>query len=111
MGKPVSVPKRDPSDERSEAGGTFENLGRKLDERPEVQAAQEALRHAQEQLERAKQQYHEIRAQAVEGMSKSEDRKVSDLVASALEMVRKHPGPGVLAAVALGWFAGRIFRR
>ncbi|HEY1603677.1 MAG TPA: hypothetical protein VGG64_29010 [Pirellulales bacterium] len=107
----MSVPNHDPSEGRSEAGGTFENLGRKLDERPEVQAAQEALRHAQEQLERAKQQYHEIRAQAVEGMSKPEDRKVSDLVATALEMVRKHPGPGVLAAVALGWFAGRIFRR
>ncbi len=91
--------------------GTFESLGRKIDQRPEVQAAEQALRKAQEQLDRARQQYESVREQANEGIQHVREHSFADLVAETLELVRKHPGPGVLTALACGWFAGRIFRR
>ncbi len=93
------------------AAGTFESLGRKLDERPEVQAAEKALRAAQEQLERARDHYQDIRSQAVESIEQARGHNVGDLLSATLELVRKYPAPGVLAALACGWFAGRIFRR
>lgn len=91
--------------------GTFESLGRKLDARPEVQAAEQALHQAQVELEQARRKYHEVRAEAAESLSDVRHRKVGDVVSATLEMVRKHPGPGVVAALAVGWIAGRIFRR
>jgi len=91
--------------------GPFENLGRKIDERPEVKAAEKALRQAQEQLERARSQYQEVRSQAVENLSEIRDKNAGDVLATALDLVRKYPAPGVLAALACGWFVGRIFRR
>jgi hypothetical protein len=106
----MTEPNSDPAGDRSKPGA-FESLGRNLDERPEVQAAEEALRQAQEQFERARAQYHEIRAQAMDSLSNIRDRKVGDVVHATLELVRKYPGPGVLAALVCGWFAGRIFRR
>jgi hypothetical protein len=108
--KIMTEPNGDPAGERARPGA-FESLGRKLDERPEVHAAEEALRQAQEQFDRARKQYHEIRAQAAEGLHHIRDRNVGDLLSSTLELVRKYPGPGVLAALLCGWFAGRIFRR
>jgi hypothetical protein len=107
----MNEPNNEPDRERSAGPGPLENLGRKLDERPEVRAAEEALRHAYEQVERARKNYDEIRAKAVEGLHQVRDRSFAELVSATLELVRKHPGPGVLAALACGWFAGRIFRR
>jgi len=108
--KIMSEPNGDPDGERPRPGA-FESLGRKLDERPEVQAAEDVLRQAQEQFERARKQYHEIRAHAAESLHHIRDRNLGDVLTATLELVRKYPGPGVLAALACGWFAGRIFRR
>ena len=105
----MTAPNNEPAGERP--AGPFENLGRKLDERPEVQAAEEALRMAQEQLAAARQHYDEIRSKAVEGLHQVREHNISEILAATLEFVRKYPGPGVLAALACGWFAGRIFRR
>ncbi|HEY4310388.1 MAG TPA: hypothetical protein VGN12_13130 [Pirellulales bacterium] len=91
--------------------GTFESLGRKLDERPEVRAAEEALRQAQAQFEHAKAHYHEMREQAVADVHDARRRNTGDFLSTALELVRKYPGAGVVAALACGWFAGKIFRR
>ncbi|HVU87443.1 MAG TPA: hypothetical protein VHD36_08975 [Pirellulales bacterium] len=96
---------------RPAAAGTFENLGRKLDERPEVRAAEKALRAAQEQLERALSQYQDVRHQAAENFAEARRSNSGDWLSAVLEMVRKYPAPGVLLALACGWLCGRIFRR
>ncbi len=95
----------------SSGPGPFESLGRKIDERPEVKAAEKALRHAQEQLEKARAQYQEIRSQAADNLSDARDKNAGDLVATVLDLVRKYPAPGVLIALVGGWFVGKIFRR
>lgn len=94
-----------------EANNTFEELGRKIDQRPEVQAAAEALRAAADQFEQAKRHYYHLRDDAAKEVHKLHGKNVGDVVATVLELVRKHPGPGVVVALAAGWFAGRIFRR
>ncbi len=95
--------------------GTFETLGRKLDERPEVKEAAEAVRKAREQLAQAETMYREVQEQAVEGIKKLRGSNVHDVVDSTvettLEFVRKHPGPGVVVAAVCGFFLGRLFRR
>ncbi len=95
----------------SQPSGTFEELGRKIDKRPEVQAAAEAFRAASEQFEEAKAHYYHLRDGAAEEVQHLRGKNVGDVLAGVLELVRKHPGPGVLAALLCGWFAGRIFRR
>jgi len=92
-------------------GELFENLGRKLDEMPVVQAAEEALRRATAELHRAQERYEQTRAQAVEQFSDLREKNASELLEATLECVRKHPGPGVLAAAFAGFFLGRLFRR
>ncbi|MBI2825490.1 MAG: hypothetical protein HYX69_12460 [Planctomycetia bacterium] len=93
------------------APGVFENLGRKLDHRPEVQAAEEALRQARTQFERAQEYCESVRQQATDGLHRLRDRNVGDVVSGTLEWVRKHPGTGVLSAVLCGFFLGKIFKR
>lgn len=99
--------------EQSRAGepGTFESLGRKIDERPEVQAAEEAMRRARDEFEKAQDVYRRLREEASHGFPHVRDKKVSDMVESTLSFVRKNPGPGVLTAALLGFFLGRLFRR
>jgi ElaB/YqjD/DUF883 family membrane-anchored ribosome-binding protein len=93
----------------------FENLGRKLDERPEVKSAEEAVLKAREQLAQAEAVYREVQQQAAEGLKRLSESKVSDVVETTVEttltFVRKHPGPGVVLAALCGFFLGRLFRR
>lgn len=102
----------DDHDEPSEGeSGVFEKLGRKLDARPEVQAAEDAVRQATEQLRNARETYHRLRDQATDELSDLRQKNFGDLVEHTLECVRKHPGPGILAALLAGLFLGRLFRR
>ncbi|HUY91092.1 MAG TPA: hypothetical protein VMV10_20305 [Pirellulales bacterium] len=91
--------------------GPFESLGRKIDERPEVQAAEEAVRRAREEFEKAQELYHRLREEASEGFEHLREKNVGDLIEGAMGFVRKNPGPGVLIAAALGFFFGRLFSR
>ncbi len=91
--------------------GTFESLGKKLDERPEIHAAEEAVRRAKQELEQAQRYCHELREQAGEKIKQLREQNVGDVVEGTLALVRKHPGPGVLCAAFLGFFLGRLFRR
>jgi ElaB/YqjD/DUF883 family membrane-anchored ribosome-binding protein len=105
---------RQPNDEStptSDKGGTFESLGRKLDQRPELQAAEQALQQAKEQLHKAQEQFHRAHEQASEGLHQLRGKNVGDVLEGTLEFVRKHPGPGVLGAALCGLFLGRLFRR
>jgi ElaB/YqjD/DUF883 family membrane-anchored ribosome-binding protein len=101
----------DHSQPAADKGGTFENLGRKLDARPELQAAEQALQQAKEQLRKAQEQFHRAHEQASEGLHRLREKNVGDLLEGTLELVRKHPGPGVLGALLCGLFLGRLFRR
>ena len=59
-----------------------------------IAAAAEAVRHAREELHEAMEFYQKVRQQA-----------------GGLEIVRKYPGAGLLAAVLAGFFLGRWTRR
>ncbi len=102
--------RNDQSKSEADDGGTFESLGRKLDQRPEVQAAEDALQAAREQLRKAQEQYHHVREKATEGLQHLREKNVGDLLESTLDFVRKHPGAGVLGALVCG-LLGRLFRR
>ena len=91
--------------------GPFETLGRKIDERPEVQAAEEAVRRAREEFEKAQELYHRLREEASEGFEHLREQNVGDVIEGAMGFVRKNPGPGVLIAALLGFFLGRLFSR
>ena len=39
------------------------------------------------------------------------EKSVGDLIDGTLELVKKHPGPGVILAAIIGFFLGRLFRR
>lgn len=91
--------------------GPFESLGKKIDERPEVQAAEEAVRRAREEFEKAQDLYYRLREEASEGFDQFREKNVGDLIQGAMCFVRKNPGPGVLIAAAVGFFLGRLFGR
>lgn len=91
--------------------GTFESFGKKLDERPEIQAAEEAVRRAREQLEQAQHYCSQLRDQTAAEWQDLREANFRDLVDKSLAFVRKNPGVGVAVAAVLGFFIGRIFRR
>ena len=91
--------------------GTFEDLGRKLDELPEVQRAEAALRAACEQLEEAQAKYREVREDATRKLTGAREKNFGDFLAAVLDFVKRNPGKGLIAAVLSGFFLGRLFRR
>jgi len=78
---------------------------------PKVRKAAEAVERAEADLEKAQACYQRVRREAVERLQKVRQKTVGDLVDDTLEVVRKHPGPGVIVAAILGFFLGRLFRR
>ncbi len=80
----------------------------KLDEQPEVQAAADAVARAKAEFEKAQQFYEEVRTEAAEQLKKVRESTVGELVDVGLKFVKKHPGPGVLIAAAVGFFLGRL---
>lgn len=91
--------------------GMFESFGKKIDERPEIQAAEEAVRRAREQLEQAQQYCQQLRSQTAAEWHDLREANFRDLIEKSLAFVRKNPGVGVSLAAFLGFFIGRIFRR
>ncbi len=103
---------RQPADEPdANRSGPFENLGRKLDEMPEVKRAEAALRAACEQLEQAQSKYRDVRDSALRELSGAREKNFGDFLAAVLDFVRRNPGKGIIAAVLGGFFLGRLFRR
>ncbi|MBX9790973.1 MAG: hypothetical protein K2Y37_18800 [Pirellulales bacterium] len=95
----------------SKRSGTFEELGRKLDDMPEVQRAEAALRAACDQLEAAQAKYRDVRDRAMSELTGARQKNFGDLLAGVLDFVRRNPGSGIIAAVLGGFFLGRLFRR
>ncbi len=91
--------------------GVFESFGKKIDERPEVRAAEDAVRRAREQLEQAQQYCQQLRSDASAEWNDLRNANFSDVLEKSLTFVRKNPGVGVSIAAVLGFFLGRIFRR
>jgi len=96
---------------KSNEPGAFEQLGKKIDEIPEVQTAEEAVQRAREQLAEAQKKYADVRRDAVEGMRSLREQNLGDLCETTLTFVRKHPAAGLSLAALVGFLMGRIFRR
>ena len=91
--------------------GPFESLGEKIDERPEIQAAEEAVRRAREEFDKAQELYYRLREEASEGFEHLREKNLGDMIQGVMCFVRKNPGPGVLIAAAVGFCLGRLFGR
>jgi ElaB/YqjD/DUF883 family membrane-anchored ribosome-binding protein len=77
-------------------------------------AAEEAVdpvEKARLELEKAREFYQKVRREATERLKAVREKTVGDLIEDTLEMVKKHPGPGVVIAGMLGFFAGRFFTK
>jgi len=91
--------------------GAFQSLGKRIDEIPTVQAAEEMVGKAQAELAKAQEHYQRVRSEAVEQLHDLREASVGDMTASAMRFIRKNPGQGVLLSALLGFFLGRLFRR
>lgn len=99
-------PHPEPAESPPETGG--EQSG---DQSPRARAAADAVQRAEAELQRAQELYHAVRQEAADRLKKVRETTLGDLVEGVLATVRKHPGPGVLAALLVGFFCGRLFRR
>jgi ElaB/YqjD/DUF883 family membrane-anchored ribosome-binding protein len=81
------------------------------DRSPRVRKAAEAVRRAEAELEKAQQLYQKVRQEATDRLRAVREKRVGDLIDGTLELVKKHPGPGVIVAAMIGFFLGRLFRR
>jgi len=77
----------------------------------ESQAAEESVCPAEHEWERARSCCGAIRRKASDQVKRLRQKSVGEVVDGTLEFVRRHPGPGVIAAVLSGFFLGRLFRR
>lgn len=77
----------------------------------EITTAEEAVRRAKEELRNAQKAYRKIRLRTIDQLKQIREMSVGEVVDGTLKQVRKHPGPGLLIAVLVGLFLGRIFRR
>lgn len=91
--------------------GAFESLGKRIDEIPTVQSAEEMVRKAQSELARAQDYYQRARTEATEQLHDLREASPSELTEATLRYVRRNPGVGVIVSAVLGFFLGRLFRR
>jgi len=103
---PADVELPDPETDEQQPGAE-----QQAEQSPKVRKAAEAVERAKADLEKAQACYQRVRREAVERLQKVRQKTVGDLVDDTLEVVRKHPGPGVIVAAILGFFLGRLFRR
>ncbi|MHB1033547.1 MAG: hypothetical protein ACYC35_01500 [Pirellulales bacterium] len=94
-----------------DAASTFQSLGKRLDEIPQVQAAEQALQRAKAELGRAQEYYRQVRRQAADELKSLKEKNLGDVVEGTLGCVRRYPGFGLLTAVAAGFLLGRWLRR
>jgi len=107
--KPPSEPSS--SDEPTPAAADRPEEEIQPDESPKVRCAADAVARAEAELRRAQEAYQTVRREATERLQAVREKSVGDLIDGTLETVKKHPGPGVLIAVVIGFFFGRLFRR
>ena len=91
--------------------GAFESLGKRIDDIPTVQSAEEMVRKAQAELAKAQSYYKQVRTEATEQLHDLRHASAGELTQAALRYVRRNPGHGVIISALLGFFLGRLFRR
>lgn len=101
----------EPPEEPEGEGAFFEQIGRRLDENPNVQAAEQALRQAKAEFDRARAKYRDVRETAAADLRDLRERNVGDWFGSAMDMVRKYPTAGVVVAGLLGYLFGKTVGR
>jgi ElaB/YqjD/DUF883 family membrane-anchored ribosome-binding protein len=77
----------------------------------ESSCAADALRRAKAELRMAQDFYEDVRHRAAERLEAVRQTTVGDLMDGATEFVKRHPGSGLLAAAAAGFFLGRWLKR
>ncbi|MFH1920409.1 MAG: hypothetical protein ABIP48_11055 [Planctomycetota bacterium] len=88
-----------------------DNSSPEAERTPQVKAAEAAVRRAEAELKKANEVYGQVRQQAAEQLKRVRETNVGEVIDGTLKLVKKHPGPGVLIAAAIGFFLGRLFRR
>jgi len=83
----------------------------KIDDEPQVQAAEKTVRSAREELRKAEQYYHEVRDKAAQRMDQLRKTTFGDVIDGTIELAKKHPAASLAVATAAGFFLGRLFRR
>ena len=76
----------------------------------QVLAAEDELLAAREALQAAEQRYGDLKSRAAQN-DEFDEFSFGDMLDRSLDIVKKHPGLGVAAAAAVGFFLGRLFRR
>ena len=76
-----------------------------------ISEAQEAVRRAEAGLKEARRLYRRARRRAVHRLHEVRQTTAGDLIDHTLKLVKKYPGPSVVAALFLGFFLGRSSRR
>jgi ElaB/YqjD/DUF883 family membrane-anchored ribosome-binding protein len=94
--------------DRAAAGG--DNQGSAAVD-PLVRAAEEKVRLAREELRKAESYCDEVRRKASQQVDRLREMTIGEMIDGTLNLVKKHPGPGVILAAAAGFFLGRLFRR
>ncbi len=78
---------------------------------PRVQKAAQAVQRAEAELEKAQELCQKVRQEATDRLRAVREKSVGDLIDGTLNVVKKHPGPGLIVAGLIGLFLGRLFRR
>ena len=78
---------------------------------PKIRKAADAVRRAETELKKAQQLYQQVRRDATDRLKAVREKSLGELIDGTLQTVKKHPGPGVIVAVVVGFFLGRLFRR
>jgi hypothetical protein len=71
----------------------------------------EAIHRAEEELEKARCLYSRLRDETAARIETVRQQRVGEVCDTACDLVRKFPGPSLIAAGVLGFFLGRLFRR
>jgi len=99
------------SDRRKTTPANHDAAEQHVERSPEVVQAADAVSQAKAELEKAQQLYRQVRQEAAERLKQAREMTVGDLIDHTLEAVKRHPGPGVIMAAAIGFFFGRLFGR
>jgi len=83
----------------------------KIEERPEVRLAAEAVTKAKQELEAAQQLYQQLRRQATEKLEALRESTFDDVLDGTRKFVKKYPGISVILGTFVGFCLGRLFQK
>ena len=90
---------------------TKANESQDVDRDPKVVNAAERLQQAREALRQAEVAYTEVRERAADKAREWRQATVGELIDETVDLIKKYPAASVVAASAIGFILGRLFRR